>query len=178
MTEKKNEATLFASANPHIEKRINLRKVGSAWVLMLLGVLSVFLAFYVGKTTVPLSITFFILGGIFLLIGIFLYREQRIEWVYTPTGSRVKKETIFFSSKQLPLLKDSFDNENFSLSKGIKSIHNGSVRLEVMKTEDQQFVAAQLSEFEPYAYFPISPIYYLSKEKAGDFHQFLQMSKA
>ena len=50
----------------------------------------------------------------------------------------------------------------------------GSVRLDVLQSKDNAFVALQLFEFIPYTYTPLAPPSYYQDEQAAEIANFLR----
>ena len=95
-------------------------------------------------------------------------------YLFKPTGSKLKKTTVYFDSSQRQSLFDSIENRRFESLKQLKRQSNTGVRLDVMFTGNREFVATQLLEYVPYTYETATPAICYYGEDAKKFLENLQ----
>lgn len=85
---------------------------------------------------------------------------------YIPTGSTIRSYENYFRPElhddltALFTLKEEQMSHFISRLKGVKSVPNGNLRLDLCVSDDRQFVAIQLYQFQNFLYRPISEIRY------------------
>lgn len=175
---KKEEATLFASSHPEIVKKMSYKSAILVSLYMEVGIVLLIISYLLNEKYNTLSMLSIVVGVILIIVGLYkvLYRSKRE--VYLPTGSVVEKKIFFFDSKQSALLQEYINNGDFPSLAPIQSVPNGCVKMEVLKTSDGQFAGAQLFEFEPYVYSPVTSIHYYKDEKADLLNKFVKSIKS
>lgn len=171
------EPTIFMVSHPNIVKRISISSLVFSLLLLTVGMGMFLSAFQLNDNASTLSMFLMVTGTAALLLGIFRLFWKSKEQVYEPTGSVTKELSMYFDLKDLDSLFDMFEEGSFPLNKSIKSVGNGKVRLDVLRSQDAKFAAAQLFQYEPYTYNPASQIYYFNGDKALAFVTYLQKCK-
>ncbi|MDR3340349.1 MAG: hypothetical protein LBT25_09735 [Candidatus Symbiothrix sp.] len=78
------------------------------------------------------------------------------------------------SDKEIEILKSVLEQEEFQSGKPVVFLPNGDAHLDVIFSKDNQFAAAQLKEYIPFAFQPVSSIYYFYQAAAGDFIEYVK----
>lgn len=171
------EPTIFMTSHPNIVKRVSVSSLILSLVLLTVGTGMFFSAFRLNDNASALSMFLMVLGTAALLTGVFRLFWKSKEQVYEPTGSITKELSMYFDLKDLDRLSDMFNEGSFPLDKSIKSVGNGKVRLDVLRSQDAKFAVAQLFQYEPYIYNPATKIYYFNGDEALAFVTYLQKCK-
>ncbi|MDR0757846.1 MAG: hypothetical protein LBF85_08375 [Tannerella sp.] len=91
-------------------------------------------------------------------------------YVLRENGSEVKKETFYFNKTQLPGFMNALSTQNFSGVKPIEIVSaQGGCYMDVVTASDRQFVAVQLYEYVPFAFYPVNDMYQFRGKPAEDF---------
>lgn len=115
--------------------------------------------------------TFLLMAGCYLLAG----KSKRL--VYTPTGSPIQEQTLYFDRPCTPALHRILEGD-FETSDTMKPTSHGSVRLTFVKSADGRFAGAQLASYESYLYVPITPAYYFTELQAEALNRHIARIKA
>ena len=175
---KKEEVTLFASPHPDIVKKMSCRLAILASLYMEVGIVLLVIFYLLNKAYNTVSMLCLVAGVILVLFGLYKVFCRSKREIYLPTGSVVEKKILFFDSKQSALLQEYINSGEFPLEATIECVPNGCVKMEVLKTSDGRFAGAQLFEFEPYVYSPVTTIHYYKDEKADSLSKFVQSIKS
>lgn len=166
---------LLQVGHPDIVRRTDVNSLIASILMGLAGL--VFLLSITGfdDPTSPLSMFLLVMGIALVLVSVsrLLCRTKRK--VFRPTGSPLVEHTYFFPMKHLPVLKALVSNGCDGIT--CPSLHaspSGSVRLDVLQSKDNAFVALQLFEFIPYTYTPLAPPSYYQDEQAAEVAKFLR----
>ena len=127
------------------QNRVSMASIG----LMLAAVLATLGAFSV--TDPNSSVCLFLGGSVKFFTG-------RNCYFFKPTGSWIKRMSVYFDNKERQALKDCLESKEFERLKGLKRQINSGVKMDVMLSSDNRFVAVQLSEYVPYTYEAFSPV--------------------
>lgn len=171
-------ATLFASTHPDIVKRTSVSGLLLSAAILLLGILVFASTFEITDRSSTLGMLLMVLGTAFFLMGIFRLFWKSKEVLYVPTGSIVKERSLFFDLKYMGRLKEMIEEGKPFAEDGLKSEGSGNVRMDVILSQDNKFVAVQLFQFVPYAYTPVTSVYYYTDDKAASLSAFLTRCKA
>lgn len=168
------EPTIFMASHPHLVKRFSISSLIFSLVLLTVGMGLFLSAFQLNDNSSTLGMFLMVAGTAALLTGIFRLFWKSKETFYEPTGSVMKELSMYFDLKDSDDLSEMFDEGRFPLDKSIKSVGNGKVRLDVLRSQDAKFAAAQLFQYEPYTYNPVTRVYYFTGDKALAFITYLQ----
>lgn len=175
---KKEEVTLFASSHPDIVKKMSCRLVLLASLYVEAGIVLLIISSLLNKAYNTVSMLCLVAGIVLVIFGLYNAFCRSKREIYLPTGSVVEKKILFFDSKQSALLQEYINNGEFPLEAAIECVPNGCVKMEVLNTSDGRFAGAQLFEFEPYVYSPVTAIHYYKDEKADSLSKFVQSIKS
>lgn len=163
------EETLFAINHPDIAIQRNPRAVLGGCTLIILSLGSLTGSFLLKDLSPTLSILALVISGLLIGYALYLLFGRNSYKVYRPTGSEVKEKTIFFEGTEKKTLMESLENGDFYTTVLPQtSNNNGCIRLDILHSLDGNFAAAQLMEYEPYTFYPSSPIFYYEGEKARE----------
>lgn len=171
------EGTLFTSSYPNILKRTNVTSLIISLSILLIGGAILFSSFLLNVKLYIVSMILMIIGIILLLIATFRLFWRTKEMVYVPTLSLVKESTLFYDSALSDRIVEVLHSADFTLGNVIKSSSKGTVRLDVLMSEDAKFVALQLFQCVSYRYLPVSPVFHASGNEAMRMADYLAESK-
>lgn len=166
---------LLQVGHPDIVQRMDVNGLMASVLMGLAGLIFLFSMAGLDDPTSTLAMFFLVMGIALLLVSVsrLLCRTKRK--VYQPTGSPLVEHTYFFPMKYLPLLKALVNNGCDGIScPTLQASPSGSVRLDVLQSKDNAFVALQLFEFIPYTYTPLAPPTYFCDQQAADLAAFLR----
>jgi len=92
--------------------------------------------------------------------------------VFEPTGSKILKKSVSFHINQLVKLEKMIKSGIF-VPENISADEKGSVRIDYLISEDNQFVAMQVFQFSNYKYIADTPIFYFRDDHARQAAAFL-----
>ena len=84
---------------------------------------------------------------------------------------------VFFDPKYMDKLISLLEEGTFPLESCIKTVGNGNLRLDILRSQDSKFAAVQLFQFVPYTYNPVTKVFYFTGDKALALNTYLQQSK-
>lgn len=161
--------TVFSAAHPDIKKSTSISSLILSVLLLAAGAALLFFSSKVddsssssGPMLLVGGVALLATGGIRLLVG-------KKNLIYTPTGSIVKKGSCFFDTGSLSLFREMLEEKAFDGQKEIRVKNDGGLRIDYMTSQDGRFVAVQLFQYVPYAYEPVSDIFYYTGDDAGAF---------
>lgn len=130
----------------------------TAMALLVAAVLSTWGGMSVEDPNSSLS-TFLFTAAVFLFFGgIVKFCMGRECYLFQPTGSRLKKTTVYFDNKESLALQNCLEEKKFDRLQQLKRQLNTGVKLEAMIADDRKFAALQVSEYIPYSYEAVSPV--------------------
>lgn len=164
------EETLFISSHPNIITKKNPNNILKSILLLLASCGAICSSFLLQENNITLCMVFLIGGSALASYAIYLMTGKNSRKIYSPTGSEVKEKTIFFDRDKKQHLLSCVEKGTFKEVKLEQSNMSGSIRLDIMLSTDKKFAAAQLMEFEPFSFYPASPIYYYKEEQAEELY--------
>ncbi|RGN46699.1 MULTISPECIES: hypothetical protein [unclassified Bacteroides] len=171
------EATLFVSPHPDVVKRASVPSLILSSALIVAG-LGVFIsAFQLNDKASSIGMLLLVVGTAALLMGVFRLFWKSKHLVYAPTGSVTKESSLFFDPKYMDKLISLLEEGTFPLESCIKTVGNGNLRLDILRSQDSKFAAVQLFQFVPYTYNPVTKVFYFTGDKALALNTYLQQSK-
>ncbi len=166
-------ATLFASDHNDVEKRLHTVAVIFSALLALTGVVCFFLTTRLAENSSTLGMSLMVVGTGLLLTAIFRFFWKSKHLVYIPTGSTVSSRSIYFDSSFQSYLVHAVNRGELHPDPTLRSSVSGSVRLDLLMSEDGSFGAVQLFEYVSYTYKPLTSIVYLSGEQVAEAKRFI-----
>lgn len=168
------EGTLFTYGHPDIKTQRNLRAILSGCTLTAISLAAFTGTFMLQKASPALSVLALVIGAILLSYAMFLIFRKSSHKIYTPTGSAVEEKTLFFETREKAALLESLESGEFYTSMlPLTTTTNGCIRLDVQRSMDGKFAIAQLLEYEPYTFHPVSPIYHYEHEQAMELGRYV-----
>ncbi len=166
---------LFDCLHPEIAKKLHLKTI--VWTSFYLegGAVALLASHLLKNSHQTLSIAALSAGIVMLAWGVYKIACCSKREIYLPSGSEIKKKTLFFDSKQTSLLQEYIHSGNFTPSTLVHTVSNGCIKMEIIRSVDRKFAGVQLLEFEPYYYKPVTPIYYYKGEQAESLYRFVEM---
>lgn len=169
--------TVLSSSHPNIIKRISASGVTISAILFMVGMLVFMSTFAIADHTSALSVGLGVLGIAFMAWGGMHFFAKNKEEVYTPTGSVVDKQSFYFNLRHLDELKRFVQTGDLNCVSEIEAQQGGNIRMDLLGTRDQQFIALQLLQFIPYMYSPITSVFYFTGDEAATISAFIDRKK-
>lgn len=164
-------------SHPDIVKRTSVTSIVSSALISLTGLFAMASAFRLDDQTSSLGMFLIVVGLTLLFAGIFRLFWKSDKQVYKPTGSATKGQSLYFDQQELNKLSGMLERSDFPLSQPARTVDYGKVRLDIVRSQDAQFAAAQLFLFEPYTYSPVTPVYHFTGNCARALIAYLQKCK-
>lgn len=142
--------------------------------MLTIAVLAVAWALNIEDPNSMLSTFLYTLAVILLIVSVIKFLNGRSGYLFIPTGSRVKKMTLYFDNKESQRLLDCMQNKKFDDLLRMKRQVNTGVKVDAMIAGDSKFAAVQVSEYIPYTYEPVSPVICYYGEDASKFVGFFK----
>ena len=163
------DSVLFADLHPNISRHVSVFSIIISSLIALLGLAVVFVSFRMEMFPPMTGTALITVGSVLLLIALLRMFWHNSEMIYVPTGSVITEITCCLDKSELALLADILKGKSFGQSSDLNFIFSGSARMDCLVSKDCKFVAVQLFHFVPYAYEPVTPIFYYTGEDATDF---------
>lgn len=155
------------------QSKVSMGSIG----LILLAAFLALGAFAISDPNSSLS-TLLLTAAVFMALGgLIKLCMGRNCYIYKPTGSRIKRMTVYFDNKECQNLKDCIESGKFEILKSLKRQVNFGVKMDAMVAADNCFVAIQLSEYVPYTYEAVSPVRCYYNEEARVLSDFFKNNR-
>ena len=90
--------------------------------------------------------------AIFAVLAVYKFFVGSSKLTYAPTGSNVNKQSYSFNVALQPDLVRCLEEGNTTRLKALKNDDAGGLLVELLESEDHQFIAARLFKYEPHGY--------------------------
>ena len=160
------EETLFSSTHVHLDKHISVKQILVSSLIALAGIVAIVLMSVLDASDSTLSMVLLTIGVIMLLYSFYRFFTQSHEVIYKPTGSEVRRGTLYMDSAELQHLQQMIKKNDFTSSSRLVFKEGGNGRLDYLVSKDNRFVALQLFQFVPYTYESISDKLYYTDDDA------------
>lgn len=145
----------------------NTSSIVKGSLLILAGIVAFMLPQFLKFSMERMSMTLIVAGGTMFFIGLFIVLSRGKKLVYKPTGSNIKQHFLFFDSKDKKRLTEIINDECFfTEAKGMSTLEDGKIRLDILLSDDHNFASAQIHEYIGFNYEPVSEIAYFCDESA------------
>lgn len=159
--------TLFSASHPYIHIQTSIYQIILSLLVALGGVVSIVFAFQLDvESDASLSIALLTLGVILLIFAIYRFSWKSTDMIYQPTGSIVRKGTLYMDVVELQHIQDMMKKMDFSNTFHLSFKSSGVGRIDYMISQDGRFVALQLLCFVPYTYEPVTEKTYYTEDEA------------
>lgn len=119
------------------------------------------------KESANLSSSLMLLGFVLILIGIIrliVVMKGRVPF-YKPTSERLRRSEMFYDAKDKWTVCNAIEAGNIEVLNGIPKSDASGVLLTVYTTPSGSFTAAQVSEYVPHQFVPVTGIVQFAEEK-------------
>ncbi len=144
---------------------INLHGVLTSAIGILLLVIPLIISMHFG-----ISIFLGIIGLTAIIIGLIKIIKSSSktggEYVYAPTGKKIKKFNLYYNGEHIQKLHFLLQNKDYSAVLKLPCAKDSGHILRIMGTKEGDIVLLQITEFIPYNYVATSPVYVLEGEDA------------
>ncbi|MEG1574008.1 MAG: hypothetical protein RR293_08185 [Bacteroidales bacterium] len=162
----KNITESLLSNSENIEKCTNIKAILISAITVAAGVVAL-LSIRGGRHAASVDM-FMLLAGIAVIgFGIIYLARNHKKVIYKPTKCSIETKEVHFDGFARKKLIDILENGKFNFS-DVKRYHSGSIRLDLMRSADGSFTAAQIFEFIPYSYTPVTEIYSFDKDNGNE----------
>ena len=158
--------TLFSATHPYLYKHISVYQILVSTLFAIGGVVAVVFALQSEESDTTFSMALLTLGILLLLFAIYRFSWKSFETIYQPTGSAVKKGTLYMDTIELQRMQDMIKKNDFSDSFRSSFKGSGNGRIDYMISQDGRFLAIQLLCFVPYTYEPVTDRCYYADDEA------------
>ena len=114
-----------------------------------------------------------------MLVGLSAYRflTKRSAFIYIPTQSSLKKDSIYFDIVDMNILKKAMLAHNWEEVNRISLKQSGNARIDYLISNDRAFVAVQFFQYIPYKFEPTSEVLYFDKTDAQNVANYLTQNQ-
>lgn len=116
----------------------------------------------------------FVASAFLFLGGLVKLCVHRSCYLFKPTNSKLKERVLFFATHESEVIQDCIEGKVFERLEHVKREKDSGVRVQAMVTDDQNFVAVQISEYIPYTYEATSPVVCYYGEEAKNFIRYFK----
>lgn len=166
--------SLYTSSFEYLRKCINVRNIVFSVAILVIGGAIAFYSTRLTDSTIS-SLTLCI-GSIAVLCALYFMCFRATHWVYLPTGSAVKSDSVSYDAKRFDRLWNSLADD-FGFGQLRSAAEQSTVRMDYIYSIDKKFVAFQLYQYSSLLYTPITEVYILKGDKAGHFVERIRQGK-
>lgn len=132
----------------------------SAIVMLAITLVLIFLAQYTSEISSSLHIFTLSAATILGIIGLVKLFNGKTKIIYNKTGCAVKSSEYYFESIDMGKLLRLVENKQFAEITKLKQISadRHGIKLDLMISDDKKYASAQLLQFIPFEYQPISGV--------------------
>ena len=106
--------TLFTATHPYLHKHVSVYQILVSSLFALGGVVAVVFALQSEESDSTFNMALLTLGVLLLLFAIYRFSWKSFETIYQPTGSAVKKGTLYMDTIELQRIEDMIKKKDFS----------------------------------------------------------------
>ncbi len=92
------------------------------------------------------------IGTLLLFAGIIVFAIKSKQEIYELTGSRIKRNVYYFDREVVSKVEKIINGEFAEGTPVLPLIENGNGKMEVIMSEDKEFISVQLFHFVPHKY--------------------------
>ena len=150
-----------------LERKTNVPALVIGNMACVVGIVLFFIQKMCASTILAYILIF--IGIVLVGYGAFQAVWQSKKWFYTPTNSITSCHDYYYGADDFTALKLAVESKNLNAINKIKVQSDGNVRLRVIKSKDNQFVAAQVFRYVPFEFRPESKIAVMKDAEAKEF---------
>ena len=150
-----------------LERKTNVPALVIGNIACVVGIVLFFIQKKCANTELSYALIF--IGIVLVCYGAFQAVWQSKKWFYVPTNSITSCCDYYYSADDFATLKPAVESKNLNAIKKIKVQSDGNVRLRVVKSKDNRFVAAQVFRYVPFEFRPESKIAVMKDADAKEF---------
>ena len=158
--------SLYTSSSENLKKCVNVRNVVLSVITLLIGGGVTYYSTVVADSTI--SSLVLCIGSIMLICALYCLFFRAMHWVYAPTHSAMKADSVSYEAKRFEALWNSLSDE-FGFSGLRSSAEQSAIRMDYIYSVDGKFAALQLLQYSSLLYSPITEVYTLKGDDAGRF---------
>jgi hypothetical protein len=167
------DATMLASTRSDVGKRLNISALIRSILILFLGAGALCGTFMLHDPSSATGMALLVAGIALLIYGVVCLLAKSRRLVYLPDGSAIKSYSFYFDLRHLESLRKLIEEKDFARTTAIKSTHSGNIRMDVLLSGCNGFAAAQLFQFIPYNYQPVSETTCMTDNEARQFSSFV-----
>lgn len=159
LSETTYNTNLATASNGKAVRRRNPAALAVSVLLLLAGIALLVVTSGMGdKTGIPYTaLLVFGIAAVATGLGLILFGGK--EWVYAPTGSKIRVQSKFIDPAQFDAVCQAIHMRDASFMRGgLKTVEKSGVRIDLYTSADGRFVAAQTFRYVPYTYAPVTPV--------------------
>lgn len=147
-TTKFNDTTVLADPS----------KIVTSLLFVVIGTVLLVIGYLQSENSQNLCAALIAIGGITALFGLIKLVVKSKTLVYTPTKSKIAARDLLFDIESKSIVKALAEGGDTSKASTLNQNHNGSLRLDTLKSRDGKFVAMQLMSYSSYVFQPESEV--------------------
>jgi|GEM_PF-44481 len=167
--EKNFEQDIITASEGKISNARNPKSIATGIILVFTGIILIISAKFTGGPTSTLVTLFYTVGIISIIAGLISAIWVGKSFRFTPTGSPVRHETLYFETHDLQTLTYLIETGDFNQLSKVRRSDNSGVKIEVDASKDGNFAALQVFHYIPHNYEAASPIYCFYDNQAKSF---------
>lgn len=125
--------------------------------------LAIAIAIFFGNTLIQgentsLKMAMMIAGSIFVIIGLVKIMAGKKKIIYKANGCPMKRCDLYFDNHEMHRLQQSLENKQFDVLPKLKPAegNKAGIKLNLFISEDKKYASAQVLQFIPFDYEPVS----------------------
>lgn len=158
--------SLYTSSSENLKKCVNVRNVVLSVIALLVGGALAYYSTVVADSTI--SSLVLCVGSIIIICALYCVFFRAMHWVYAPTHSAMKADSVSYEAKRFEALWNSLSDE-FGFSRLRSTAEQSAIRMDYIYSVDGKFAALQLFQYSSLLYSPITEVYILKGDDAGRF---------
>lgn len=158
--------SLYTSSSENLKKCVNVRNVVLSVIALLIGGVLAYYSTVVADSTI--SSLVLCVGSIIIICALYCVFFRTMHWVYAPTHSAMKADSVSYEAKRFEALWNNLSDE-FGFSRLRSTAEQSAIRMDYIYSVDGKFAALQLFQYSSLLYSPITEVYTLKGDDAGRF---------
>ncbi|MDR0954784.1 MAG: hypothetical protein LBM20_05315 [Rikenellaceae bacterium] len=153
------DTNLTAASDGQVVRRKSPAALAFALVILLIGAALLLAASAMEQKTGIAYSSSLVFGIVGLCVGVSIALFGGKEWVYAPTKSKIRVRSKFIDPTQVDFVCRSIEKHELPpIEAELRIMENSSARIDLYTSADGAFAAAQVFQYVPYTYSPVTPV--------------------
>ena len=167
------DAQSLKSSTSNVKEILNKKSISLSILICALALAIILLSSWIEDKSSPSYMGGNTVAVLMLIAGFYRLINKRSQLIYVPTESVIIAGSFYLDSLQLERVKrDLLDHPEADLS-DVKFVKSGNTRLDYVVSRDGNFVGAQLFQYIPYNFEPVTDVVCYEDEQAQNLAMFL-----